>query len=600
MPDYDVVVMGAGPAGALVAAELGAAGRSVLVLEAGPAAGRTWADYQANVDHYLASPAKVPNSPYAPSADAPFPSVLDIEPLAPGGPPGDAGYFVQEGPLPFTSDYLRSAGGTTMHWLGTCLRMVPDDFGMRRAYGQARDWPISYDELEPVLRRAERELGVGGRRRRPGFFGVWFPEGYVYPMHRMPQSTRSISSSTPLTGKSVQLVGGNDPLKVVSTSRGAQLDRPTRNTTLGEGYEPVPAPSATATRASAAGQLGVHADLPRAGQVQRAQDAARRRASRRSRSGTQASRRSCASTREPAHRAALEYKHYDDRGACPRRRDGAPAELFVLAANAIENAKLLLASSAANSSGQVGRNLMDHPFMMAWALCPTSVGPFRGPDTTAGLERLRDGRFRQVRAAFRARSRTGAGTARRRAVHGRRPRLSTAGTYGAALRCGSPRRMPRQVRLGFMFEQLPARHQPRRRSTAAPRRARQLPAGAGLRLRRLHAPRDGGRGEDVRHEVFALLGASDATAYLPRTRGYVTSTARATTTGRGTSWAPTAWASSRGHSVVDDRQRAWDHENLYLVGRGQLADDRTANPTLTLAALVAARRRRDARGPAVS
>jgi choline dehydrogenase-like flavoprotein len=162
MPDYDVVVMGAGPAGALVAAELGAAGRSVLVLEAGPAAGRTWADYQANVGHYLAAPAKVPNSPYATSADAPFPSVLDIEPLAPGGPPGDAGYFVQEGPLPFSSDYLRSAGGTTMHWLGTCLRMLPADFETGARYGVGGDWPLGYDELEPYYERAERELGVAG------------------------------------------------------------------------------------------------------------------------------------------------------------------------------------------------------------------------------------------------------------------------------------------------------------------------------------------------------------------------------------------------------------------------------------------------------
>ena len=75
---------------------------------------------------------------------------------------------------------------------------------------------------------------------------------------------------------------------------------------------------------------------------------------------------------------------------------------MVLAANAIENATLLLASNAANSSGQVGRNLMDHPYLYAWGYSPTPVYPFRGPDTTSGVESLRDGRFREVHASFRA------------------------------------------------------------------------------------------------------------------------------------------------------------------------------------------------------
>jgi choline dehydrogenase-like flavoprotein len=36
---------------------------------------------------------------------------------------------------------------------------------------------------------------------------------------------------------------------------------------------------------------------------------------------------------------------------------------------------------------------------------------------------------------------------------------------------------------------------------------------------------------------------------------------------------------------VDDRQRSWDHENLYLCGAGSMASIGTANTTLTLAAL---------------
>jgi len=41
----------------------------------------------------------------------------------------------------------------------------------------------------------------------------------------------------------------------------------------------------------------------------------------------------------------------------------------------------------------------------------------------------------------------------------------------------------------------------------------------------------------------------------------------------------------RSNSAVDDMQRSWDHNNLYLVGCGSFPTVATANPTLTMAAL---------------
>jgi choline dehydrogenase-like flavoprotein len=38
-------------------------------------------------------------------------------------------------------------------------------------------------------------------------------------------------------------------------------------------------------------------------------------------------------------------------------------------------------------------------------------------------------------------------------------------------------------------------------------------------------------------------------------------------------------------SVVDVKQRSWDHANLFLVGSGSMPSIGTSNPTLTLAAL---------------
>ncbi|MEZ5582312.1 MAG: GMC oxidoreductase [Candidatus Competibacteraceae bacterium] len=39
------------------------------------------------------------------------------------------------------------------------------------------------------------------------------------------------------------------------------------------------------------------------------------------------------------------------------------------------------------------------------------------------------------------------------------------------------------------------------------------------------------------------------------------------------------------NSVVDYRQRSWDHDNLYLVGAGSMPSIGSSNTTLTLSAL---------------
>ncbi len=73
----------------------------------------------------------------------------------------------------------------------------------------------------------------------------------------------------------------------------------------------------------------------------------------------------------------------------------------MLAAHAVENAKLLLASGLGGASGRVGEGLMDHPALYAWGLSPVPVGAFRGPLSTAGIDDLRGGEFRASHAAFR-------------------------------------------------------------------------------------------------------------------------------------------------------------------------------------------------------
>ena len=162
--ELDVVIVGSGFAGALIANELGKAHKKVLVLEAG-------AGVPPNINAYMrrfySAAAKVPESPYTPEIFGPKglsdpnkvnagrPTVLSTG--AKGGfgdwmDPNQS-YLIQKGPFPFSSTYDRVAGGTS-HWLGTSLRFVPNDFKMKKLYGAATlqfvDWPIE-------MRRRHRE-----------------------------------------------------------------------------------------------------------------------------------------------------------------------------------------------------------------------------------------------------------------------------------------------------------------------------------------------------------------------------------------------------------------------------------------------------------
>ncbi len=142
----DVCVVGAGPAGALVAAELADRGADVVILEAGERF-----DDGARRERMERSirPAHGPNS------------VWEM------GGPRDAYTSSGERFYPLNRSRVKGVGGTTLHWQGMVMRLHEADFERATRDGVAADWPISYADLKPYYARAERELGVAGALDNP-------------------------------------------------------------------------------------------------------------------------------------------------------------------------------------------------------------------------------------------------------------------------------------------------------------------------------------------------------------------------------------------------------------------------------------------------
>ncbi len=284
---------------------------------------------------------------------------------------------------------------------------------------------------------------------------------------------------------------------------------------------------------------------------------------------------------------SIDYQRYDDPGSSRHTVHTAHARVYVLAAHAVENAKLMLASGLGADDGLLGRNLMDHPCLYAWGLSPVPVGPFRGPLSTSGMDDLRGGAFRAAHAAFRfdigndgwrattaAPETTVADAVTKRNLFGTKLHEHLADT------------LSRQVRMSLAVEQLPSTAN---RVSIDPRYVDEL-----------GNPRPV---IDYTIDDYTLEGmvAAAGVARAMFDRAGITD---CTNPDEG-SWFPSVTYRDRelhyhgmGHfggthlmgdrpedSVVDADQRSWEHRNLFLVGSGSCPTMGTSNPTLTLAAL---------------
>lgn len=71
----------------------------------------------------------------------------------------------------------RAVGGTTVHYTAAALRLDPADFSIATTDGVGVDWPIGYDDLAPFYAEVERNLPVSGPRSSAWTSGAPYPHG---------------------------------------------------------------------------------------------------------------------------------------------------------------------------------------------------------------------------------------------------------------------------------------------------------------------------------------------------------------------------------------------------------------------------------------
>jgi choline dehydrogenase-like flavoprotein len=234
----------------------------------------------------------------------------------------------------------------------------------------------------------------------------------------------------------------------------------------------------------------------------------------------------------------------------------------------------------------MGRNFMDHAYLLAWALLPGVAGTFRGTNCTGGITDLRGGRFRRRQAAFSVDIHNdGWGWARGAPVTDLINLVDAGGRYGESLRQGLVDRVSRQLQLAFMVE-VPAN--PSNRVTVDPAFTDNL--GNMRPILTYDIPDYTMRGvayaRQLSRQIFARLGAEDHTEYNPNFWGYTVYAGEGYEIRGGNHLAGThSMGSDPSTSVVNADQRCWDYQNLYMVGGGSMPTVSTSNVTLTIAAL---------------
>jgi Choline dehydrogenase and related flavoproteins len=151
--EVDLVIVGAGAGGSVLAQRLARAGWRIVILEAGPFwhPDEDWVSDEAGSHRLYWTQKRIIG----------------------GDDPIELG----------KNNSGRGVGGSMVHYAGYCPRFHPSDFDTASRDGVGADWPIRYEDLRLHYERVERELPVAGQN---------WPWGYP---HRYPFSPHPVSGA---------------------------------------------------------------------------------------------------------------------------------------------------------------------------------------------------------------------------------------------------------------------------------------------------------------------------------------------------------------------------------------------------------------------
>lgn len=337
---YDVCIVGAGIAGAMVAMRLAERGKEVVILEAGRRFDRAERLDQLRGYEVLRSPL--------------WPWESGRRDVFEDSSAGDIGYSYS-----LNQSRVKGVGGSTLHWGGLINRFWESDFRIASTYGMGVDWPIGYADIEPYFCQAETIIGVAGTPNPTDP-----PRSQPFPMPGFPAKY----------GESEWFAIAERMGFTISYNSHARNSRP---------YGGRPACSAFSVcnvcPIGARYSADFHIEeLERTGRVTVVTETVARRIQVSGDGTVQA----VLATNLAGDDVEVQADH------------------FVIAAHAIESARLLLLSEVGNGSGQVGRNLMEHWYTGAGGFVDDKVFPRRIGFETLECNHWYDGAERRDRGAI--------------------------------------------------------------------------------------------------------------------------------------------------------------------------------------------------------
>ena len=320
----DVLIIGAGASGGAVAWSLAETKMRILCLEQGDWTKPT--DYPSNGRDWEARALQEFN--YSPNRRG---HVQD--------------YPVNDAASPIRVANFNGVGGGTILYAGHYPRFHPSDFRVKTLDSVADDWPIDYETLEPYYAENDRMTGVSGLAGDP-----------AYPDHEPMMPPLPLGKSASALGRGLNKLGWH---WWPSDSAIASVDYEGRAKCINLGH----CNSGCAQGAKASSDITYWPLAIRAGVELRTRCRVRE-------------------ITMGANGLASGVVYYDAEG----KEQFQPAEVVILASNGVGTPRIMLNSrsgrfpnSIANSSDQVGRNLMFHPYARVYGYFEEFMDGYRGP-----------------------------------------------------------------------------------------------------------------------------------------------------------------------------------------------------------------------------